>query len=79
MPRRVAWGRGSQVGQAIDFVEEPFDIVIRRGNVVLTWPDGRSRALPLDVFRMCFARAGKALAKFDAERGVVPIRARAEH
>ena len=58
---------------AVEFVDEPCDVEIKRGVVYLIWPNGR-RAFPIDVFRANMARCQKALAEFDAKRGVVSIR-----
>lgn len=60
---------------AFDFIEEPFTVEIKDGNAILTWPDGAKRSVPLRVFRMEHARAGKILAEHDARKAeVVPIR-----
>ena len=61
---------------ATDFVEEPFSKPkIVDGIALLEWPDGSRRGIPLRVFRIEHARAGQALAEYDARQGeVIPIR-----
>ena len=61
----------------IDFIEDPFEVHIKRGTAILSWPSGIRRAVPLDVFRIEHLRAGQALAEHDARRAeVVPIKRR---
>jgi hypothetical protein len=59
----------------VEFVDEPFTITIKQGNAICSYSNGVRRAFPLAVFRQDVARANKALAEFDARKGVVPIRA----
>jgi len=59
----------------VEFVEEPFEVEIKNGNVILTRPDGTRRAMPLNVFRIDLERGVRAVAEYDARRAnVVPIR-----
>lgn len=59
------------------FVEEAFDIAIKDGCVIIGWPGGERRSIPLRVFRMSHARADKALREYDARSAdVVPIKRR---
>lgn len=65
---------GIRVG-VVEFMEEPFEVEIRRENAILTWPNGSRRAIPLHVFRIEAARAGQALAQHDARTAkVIPLR-----
>lgn len=60
----------------VEFVEEPFEVEIKKGVAIHRWPSGRKRAVPIDVFRVQVERANKALAEFDASHAVLPIRKR---
>jgi hypothetical protein len=58
-----------------EFVEESCEIEIKDGNVIMRWPNGERRSIPLRVFRITHARAEKALRAYDARKGeVVPIK-----
>lgn len=62
---------------AVEFIEEPFEVAIKDGNAILSWPDGTRRSIPLRVFRIEHHRAGEALAKHDAGKAVVvPLKGR---
>jgi len=64
--------------EQIEFLEAAFEVAISGGVIVLTWPNGIRRAMPLNVFRICTARAVKALAEHDARKAeVIPLRSHA--
>jgi len=57
--------------EQIEFLEAAFEVAISGGVIVLTWPNGLRRAMPLGVFRICTARANKALAEYDERKAEV--------
>jgi hypothetical protein len=61
----------------IEHVAEPSEITIKDGNVIMSWPSGETRAVPLRVFRITHMRASKALAEHDIRTGqIVPMRSK---
>ena len=59
------------------YSDELASISIEDGIVTLTWPNGEQRCTPLRIFRIFYARAGLALASYDARLAEVhPIKGR---
>lgn len=65
--------------EAAEFFDEPFEIEIKKGVALHTWPNGRKRAVPIDVFRVQVERANRALAEFDAGKRVLPLKKKRDH
>ncbi len=55
----------------IEYISEPFTVVIQDRNAILTWPDGSMRSIPLRVFRIESMRAAKAIAEYDAHKASI--------
>lgn len=62
---------------SVEFIGEPFAVAIKEGFVLLIYPDGTKRSVPLRVFRIMLDRASRALAEYDGRNAeVVPIKPR---
>jgi hypothetical protein len=54
-----------------EFVEEPCEFIIRSGIVIASYADGSKRAFALNVFRICVARALRALEDYDTREATI--------
>jgi hypothetical protein len=55
----------------VEFIDDVFEVTFRGENVILTWPNGRSRAMPISTAVREYEIMGRALAAREAAAGSV--------
>ena len=68
LPVVAGSGNGLEACGVVEYIDEPFVVDIRRETAFLTWPDGRKMAVPLNIFRQQYIRAGNAIVAHDGAR-----------